>query len=152
MVKPLLDPPRWEGASTHIHSLTTMANNQTKHTQQAVAFDPSGQYLGVAAGTNATVFLAKEWSQVAEYTDARCVCPGVGGVDEGRPSVCVIHAIQPLCWHNMNNEQRQGDGPALRGAGVVVPRHSLHGPDRAHLQVKGGGLVAVSFCYYVEGG
>jgi hypothetical protein len=35
-----------------------------------VTFDPSGQYLGVAAGKAAKVYLAKEWSQVAEYTDA----------------------------------------------------------------------------------
>lgn len=38
-----------------------------------MTFDPSGQYLGVAAGKAAKVFLAKEWSQVAEYTDAGCV-------------------------------------------------------------------------------
>ncbi|KAM3568881.1 hypothetical protein VYU27_009007 [Nannochloropsis oceanica] len=36
---------------------------------QAVAFDPSGQYLGVAAGTGIKVYLAKAWSPVAEFND-----------------------------------------------------------------------------------
>jgi len=36
---------------------------------QAVSFDHSGQYLGVAAGTGTKVFLAKEWSVVADFKD-----------------------------------------------------------------------------------
>jgi hypothetical protein len=54
-----------------------------------VTFDVSGQYLGVAAGKAAKVFLAKEWSEVAAYTDARCVWLVLGVL--GRVCGC-------CCW------------------------------------------------------